>query len=260
LILSLRAQRNVILATLLGLAAAAWGLLVWQATHADAMMAMRPTMGIGAGLWLAIWVAMMIAIMFPTAAPMILVFGQVHATRRQRERPFVPTWVFVAAYILVWTLTGAVAYAVAVAAERLAAQSPWLMANAGRLGGLVLVAAGLYQLSPLKQVCLARCRSPLAFVMGSWRDGYGGAFRMGLEHGFYCLGCCWLLFVILFPLGMLNIAALAALTLLIFAEKSLPFGQRIRQLAALALIAYGLLEVALPGVLPTMQTGAQTGM
>jgi predicted metal-binding membrane protein len=260
LTLSLRAQRNLILALLLALAAAAWGLLVWQATHADTMMAMSPTMGMGAWLWLVIWVAMMVAIMFPTAAPMIVVFGQVHAGRRQRGQPFVPTWLFVAAYLLVWGLAGVLAYGAALLAERLAAQSPWLMANGGRLGGILLLGAGLYQLSPLKQVCLAKCRSPLAFVMSSWREGYQGAFRMGIEHGVYCLGCCWLFFVILFPLGMLNIAALAALTLLIFAEKSFPLGQRVRALAALALIAYGLIALAVPDVLPTIHTSGQSGM
>jgi predicted metal-binding membrane protein len=88
--------------------------------------------------------------------------------------------------------------------------------------------------------------------MSRWREGYGGAFRMGLEHGSYCLGCCWLLFVVLFPLGMMNIAALAALTVLIFAEKSLPLGHRIRQLGALALMGYGLIAIFVPDVLPTM--------
>jgi predicted metal-binding membrane protein len=237
--LSIRVQRNLILATLLVLATLAWGLLVWQAT---------------------IWVAMMVAVMFPTAAPMVLVFGQVHASRGRREQPFVPTWAFVSAYLLVWALAGALAYVGALTAERLAAQSPWIVANAGRLGGLVLVVAGLYQLSPLKERCLEKCRSPLAFVTSSWREGYRGAFRMGLEHGLYCLGCCWLLFVILFPLGMLNIAALAALTLLIFAENALPLGQRVRQVVALTLIAYGLFAVALPQVLPTMHGVGQNSM
>ena len=257
---SLRRQRDLILASLLVLAAAAWTLLIWQATHTDAMMAMSPTMGMGAALWLSIWVAMMVAIMFPTAAPMILMFAQVYATKRQRRQPFVPTWVFVGAYLLVWTLMGVLAYAAAVGAEHLAAQSRWLTAHAGRIGGLVLILAGLYQLSPLKHLCLAKCRSPLAFIMTSWRNGYGGAFRMGLDHGTYCLGCCWLLFVILFPLGMMNIAALAAITLLIFAEKSLPLGHHICQFGALALIIYGLVAVFVPDVLPTMQGHGQMGM
>jgi predicted metal-binding membrane protein len=145
------------------------------------------------------------------------------------------------------------AYAGALWAERLAQQVPWLMVNAARIGGGVLVLAGLYQFSPLKRSCLTKCRTPLDFVLSSWRDGYMGAFRMGLEHGIYCLGCCWLLFVIFFPLGMMNVAVMAVLTLLIFAEKSFPMGQRIAQLAALALIAYGMLVVAVPGALPVMQ-------
>ncbi|CCF84748.1 DUF2182 domain-containing protein [Nitrolancea hollandica] len=252
---SLRHQRNLILATLLVLAAVAWVVLIWQGLQADAEMAMSPTMGMGVGLWLAIWVAMMVAIMFPTAAPMILMFAQVTAGKRQRQQPFVPSWVFVSAYLLVWTLMGVVAYAAAAEAEWLASQSTWLIANAGRLGGGVLIAAGLYQFSPLKYRCLVKCRSPLAFIMASWRNGYGGAFRMGLEHGVYCLGCCWLLFVILFPLGMLNVAAMATITLLIFAEKSLPRGHRMAQLGAVVLIAYGLLAVSVPEILPTIMPG-----
>jgi predicted metal-binding membrane protein len=248
---SLRRQRNLILASLLGLAAVAWALLVRQAIRAEPEAAMSPTMGMGAVLWLAIWVAMMVAIMFPTAAPMILMFAHVHTTKRQRQQPFVPTWVFVSAYLLVWALAGVLAYGAAVAAEGFASESMWVMANAGRLGGGMLIVAGLYQFSPLKHRCLAKCRSPMAFIMTSWRDGYGGAFRMGVEHGMYCLGCCWLLFVILFPLGMLNVAAMAVIALLIFAEKSLPFGYRIGLLGAGCLIAYGLLAVFVPDVLPT---------
>lgn len=252
---SLRRQRNLILASLLFLAAVAWAVLIWQGVLVDARMAMSPTMGMSAGLWLAIWVVMMVAIMFPTAAPMILMFAQVSTAKRKRQQPIVPSWVFVSAYLLVWALVGVLAYAAAAEAEWLASQSTWLMVNAGRLGGGVLIAAGLYQYSPLKHRCLATCRSPLAFIMASWRDGYGGAFRMGLEHGCYCLGCCWLLFVILFPLGMLNVAAMATITLLIFAEKSLPRGHRMAQLGAIFLIVYGLLAVFVPEILPTVMPG-----
>jgi predicted metal-binding membrane protein len=250
--MTMHRERNVILALLLVLAATSWAILVWQ----SAMMnnqAMGLTMGMGAALFLSIWVVMMVAMMFPTAAPMILVFARVHADKRQGGKAFVPTWVFVSAYLLIWILFGVLAYAGALWAERLAQQVPWLMVNAARIGGGVLVLAGLYQFSPLKRSCLTKCRTPLDFVLSSWRDGYMGAFRMGLEHGIYCLGCCWLLFVIFFPLGMMNVAVMAVLTLLIFAEKSFPMGQRIAQLAALALIAYGVLVVAVPGALPVMQ-------
>jgi predicted metal-binding membrane protein len=257
---SLRVQRNLILAWLLVLTTAAWGVLIWQAMHTDATTAMSPTMGLGAAPWLSIWVAMMVAIMFPTAAPMIAMFTHVHALKRQSRQPFVPTWVFVGAYLLVWTGMGVLAYGAAVAGEHLANESMWLMDNAGRVGAAILVLAGLYQFSPLKHRCLTVCRSPLAFIIASWRDGYWGAFRMGLEHGSYCLGCCWLLFVILFPLGMLNIAALGALTLLIFAEKSLPLGHRARQLGAAALVLYGSIALLVPEILPTMQGPDHMGM
>lgn len=240
-------ERNLILASLLVLAAAAWALLALQA---QMPMAMTPTAGMEAPLFLAMWVAMMVAIMFPTAAPMILTFATVQKGKRGRGQAFVPTWVFVGAYLLVWTVFGVIAYAAAVAAEALAMNSMWLMENGGRIGGLLLVLAGLYQLSPLKTACLNKCRTPLSFIMTSWRDGYAGAFRMGLEHGWYCMGCCWLLFLILFPLGVMNIAAMVLLTALIFAEKSLPVGPRVVQGAAVALVFYGAVAIAMPEALP----------
>jgi predicted metal-binding membrane protein len=135
-------------------------------------------------------------------------------------------------------------------AERLAAASPWLLDNGGRIGGAVLILAGLYQLSPLKTTCLSKCRTPTSFVLTSWKEGRSGALRMGFEHGVYCLGCCWLLFVILFPLGMMNIAALAAVALLIFAEKTLAVGRVMARVAAVALIGYGIVVILMPGVLP----------
>ena len=125
----------------------------------------------------------------------------------------------------------------------------WLMTNAPRIGGALLVVAGLYQLSPLKHLCLAKCRTPLQFILSSWRDGYGGAFRMGFVHGAYCLGCCWFLFVLLFPLGIMNIAVMAVLTVVIFAEKMFPRGERIAQVVGLALILYGILVIVVPTTL-----------
>ncbi len=245
----LQRERYLILGLLLVLSALAWALLLWQSSTMSSP-AMGLTMGMSAIVFIAIWIVMMVAMMFPTAAPMILMFTKIYAGKRQQERPFVPTWVFVSAYLLVWSLCGIVIYPLAVGIEKLAAQSMWLMANAARLGGVVLLLAGLYQLSPLKHICLSKCRTPLQFILSSWHDGYGGAFRMGLEHGTYCLGCCWLLFVILFPLGIMNIAIMALVTALIYAEKSLPFGRQISQLAGAGLIIYGALVIFLPTALP----------
>ena len=246
-------QRNLILGALLLLAAGAWIVLIRQATAMDGMAlgATGPTMGLAAPLFLAIWIVMMVAMMFPTAAPMILMFAAIAAGKRQRNQPYAPTWIFVGAYLLVWSLCGVVAYGLALGAERLAAASPWLLRHGARAGGVVLILAGLYQLSPLKRVCLAKCRTPLQFILGSWRDGRAGAFRMALAHGRYCLGCCWLLFLILFPLGVMNIAVMAALTALIFAEKALPAGRRIGLVAAAVLIVYGVVVLLAPAALPT---------
>src|SRR6478735_854045 len=169
-------QRNVILGLLLALSAAAWAELVWHGTGAEMDMAMdSPTMGLRAPLFLAIWVIMMVAMMFPTAAPMIVTFHKVQAGKRQRGEAFVSTWIFVAAYISVWGLSGVAAYAGALAAETVATRTALSPATAARVGGMVLVSAGLYQLTPLKDLCLSKCRTPMTFIMTSWRDGATGA-------------------------------------------------------------------------------------
>ena len=244
----LPAERNLIIASLTILAVAAWAVLIWQGTETDGEMSL--TMGMSASLFIGLWVVMMVAIMFPTAAPMILMFARVHNGKKARGDNFVPTWVFTLAYLLVWSATGVAAYAVALGADRLADESAWIMDNASRFGGGLLVMAGVYQLTPLKDVCLRKCRTPITFVLSSWRDGYGGSLRMGMEHGVYCLGCCWLLFLILFPLGMMNVAVLALITLLIFAEKSLPIGRQVARAAAAGFILYGALVVFVPSALP----------
>jgi predicted metal-binding membrane protein len=248
-------ERNLILGSLLGLAAAAWALLIWQAAMTDDEMSL--TMGLSAPLWVALWIAMMVAIMFPTAAPMIMMFARIYAKKAGRGQPFVPTWVFAGSYLLIWSVVGVLAYGAAVAGDALADESAWVMDNAPRIGGGLLIAAGVYQLSPLKYVCLNKCRSPMSFILNSWRDGYGGTFRMGIEHGAYCLGCCWLLFAILFPLGMMNIAVLALITLLIFAEKSTPIGRQVASVAAVALILYGTVVVFVPDALPMTMSDSQ---
>lgn len=247
-------ERNLIIAVLLLLAAASWAVLVWQADLMD-MAGMGPTMGMSAALFLAVWVVMMVAMMFPTAAPMIVLFGRVQAARRNRGEAAVATSLFVGAYLLVWSAAGIVAFVAALAAEWLAVATGLTAEAAARIGGALLVLAGLYQLTPLKRACLTHCRSPLAFVMSSWRPGTSGAFRMGIEHGLYCLGCCWLLFVVLFPLGMMNVAAMAVITVFIFAEKTFPFGRRVVQAGAAVLVLYGVAVLIRPELLPTYFAG-----
>jgi predicted metal-binding membrane protein len=252
--------RAVILYALLGLAAVGWGLVIWQAGNDSSMsMSMRGegemgldlTMGMAAPLFLATWVAMMVAMMFPAAAPMILLFDRVERGKREAGRSYVPTVYFVGAYLAIWTVFGVFAFALAGGVERLAVNADWITGEWARIGGVLLIAAGLYQLTPLKNVCLSKCQSPMSFLMTSWREGKVGAVQMGLLHGGYCVGCCWLLFVILLPLGVMNVAAMIVIALLVFGEKTLPVGHRLARIAALVLVAYGVVVIMFPDALPT---------
>lgn len=257
----LTVQRDIILGVLLVLTVLAWAQLLWQRAYSGADMAMAsPTMGLSAPLFLATWVVMMAAMMFPATAPMILTFHQVQAGKRRRGQAFVSTWVFVAAYMLVWTLAGLAAYAGALLAESLAERLALSPTTAARIGGVLFIVAGIYQFTPLKDLCLAKCRTPLTFIMTSWREGHVGALRMGVAHGAYCLGCCWLLFAILFPLGIMNIAAMAIVTLVVFAEKALPWGRLASRATAAALLAYGAAVIAAPELLPVFSAGDSMNM
>jgi predicted metal-binding membrane protein len=246
--MQLEREHVLFLPTLLILAAVSWALLIWQA---GMMNGMGLTMGMGIGLFLAIWMVMMVAMMFPATAPMNLAFARVQRERHDGEHTFVPAWIFVGAYLLIWTLFGGLAYLGANAASELARTVPWLMMNATRIGGGILVLAGLYQFTPFKRICLAKCCMPQQFMRDGWRDGRVGAFRMGLSHGLSCLGANWLLCVLLFPLGLMNIAAMAVLTVLILAEKVFPQAERIAWIVGLALILYGTLVIVVPAALPT---------
>ena len=244
-------QRNAILVTLLGLAGAGWIVFLNQARQGMGVghaMSMRPdlTMGRSWPLFLAMWVAMMVAMMFPAAAPMVLMYGRM----RRSDPPSVA--LFTGAYIALWFAFGVVAYLFSALVESAASGSEWVATNWGRAGGILLVLAGVYQLTPLKDICLRHCRTPLSFVMTHWRDGRGGAVRMGLVHGVYCMGCCWLLFLILIPLGVMNVAAMMAVAGLVFAEKVVPHGRTIGRLASAALIVGGIAVTVRPSFLPTV--------
>jgi predicted metal-binding membrane protein len=255
---ALARPRFAILGALLVLSVIGWGLVLWQAANDASMpmdggeeMGLDLTMGLTAPLFLAMWVAMMVAMMFPAAAPMILLFDRVERGKREAGRSYVPTAYFVGAYLAIWVAFGGAAFALAVGIDRLAADAHWVTEQWVRLGGLLFIAAGLYQLTPLKDVCLSKCQSPMSFLLTSWRDGKVGAIQMGLLHGGYCLGCCWLFFVILLPLGVMNVAAMVAIALLVFGEKSLRVGTRFARAIALVLIVYGVAITLFPGALPT---------
>jgi predicted metal-binding membrane protein len=239
-------QRNVILSMLFAQVATAWAVLVWESANASMNTTMgSSSMGVSALVCL---VVMMVAMMFPSATPVILTYYD--EQEKRHGNAFVLTWVFAAAYILAWTLAGAVAYGGVHAIEAIAAQADLSSATTARAGGAILVVAGIYQFTPLKELFLAKCRAPISFIASSWRDGVAGALRMGLLHGEYCLGCCWLLFVILFPLGIMNLWAMAAVTLIILAEKTLPWPRLASYAIGIALLFYGAFIIALPQYLP----------
>ncbi len=243
-------QRNVILGVLLGLAAIGWVVFLDQAGDDMAMghqhMGPELTMGGSWPLFLGMWVAMMAAMMFPAAAPMVLMYARM----RRSDPPSVA--LFTGSYIALWFVFGALAYLLGAGVESAADRSDWVAMNWGRAGGALIVLAGVYQLTPLKDVCLSQCRTPMSFVMTRWRAGRAGAVRMGLLHGLYCMGCCWLLFVILVPLGVMNVAAMAAVAALVFAEKVLPVGRAVSTAAAALLVAYGIAVMVRPELLPTV--------
>lgn len=246
-------ERNAILISLVLLAGGAWALIIWVAASPmdrDMDMDAALTMGLGASVFLALWIVMMIATMFPSAAPMILMFERVQRGKLRRDGSFVPTWIFSVGYLFVWTLAGAVAYAIAASGELVARDHAWLSDAAPRIAAGTFIAAGVYQITPIKDACLSKCRSPMRFVLDSWRDGSAGALRMGVEHGAYCLGCCWMLFAVLFPLGMMNVVAIALITLFIFAEKEFSFGRAVGRAGAGALMAWGCIVLAAPDTLP----------
>jgi predicted metal-binding membrane protein len=218
------------------------------------------TIGPRAPLFLVMWIVMMVAMMLPTAAPMILTFHKVQAANRQPRDAFVSTWVFVAAYLVVWAFAGLAAYVGMQAAEAAIVRAALPPTAVAQLGGAIIVVAGIYQLTPLKDVCLSKCREPIDFIVTSYRDGATSALEMGFLHGAYCLGCCWLLFVILFPLGIMNVAAMAAVTLIILAEKTLPWPRLAPYATAAALVLYGALAITSPQLLPTFQQDGGAAM
>ena len=172
-----------------------------------------------ASIFFTMWVAMMVAMMFPAAAPMVLMYA------RMRKSDPASVALFTGSYIALWIAFGGLAFGLGRFVEDRAASSMWFADNWVRLAAGLLIVAGIYQLTPLKDICLRHCRSPLGFVMAHWRDGRTGAVRMGARHGLFCVGCCWLLFLILVPLGVMNIAAMIVVTLLVFGEKVLPWGR-----------------------------------
>jgi len=222
---ALNRDRAIMLCGLAGLSALAWAYLLYAGAG---MMEMDFTLTLG------IWAVMMIAMMTPSATPTLLMFAAIHRQRRQQARPLTPTALFLAGYLLAW-----------MGFSLLAALAQWGLHTASFFtsaapAGALLMAAGIFQWTPLKHTCLTHCRSPQGFFMTEWREGALGALRMGLKHGQYCVGCCWLLMTILFVVGVMNLLWMAVIAAFILIEKIAPFGPWVGRLAGLLLLSTGI--------------------
>jgi predicted metal-binding membrane protein len=246
-----RARRGLI-AALLVLATVAW----WSTAQRMGGMDDGPGTDLGAlGWFLAVWIVMMAAMMFPSVAPTVALYAGMVRRRRKPDAPFL----FAAGYLATWTGAGLLAYGVfelgrAVLGDQLA----WDGAGRWVAGGTVVLAAA-YELTPLKGVCLGKCRSPLGFLLGSWRDGRRGALAMGARHGAWCVGCCWALMASLFALGVMSLAWMAFVAALIALEKTMPWRRASTYGTAAVLLVLGVALIAAPEAIPGLSVPGDGG-
>jgi predicted metal-binding membrane protein len=237
-------SRLIIVILLFALAGVAW----WWTAGQMRGMDDGPWTGLGAfGWFIGVWVVMMAAMMFPSVSPTVALYSRMTRSRS----PLLPL-VFAAGYIATWAVAGAVAYAIVSAVTH---GSPGALAwdHAGRpVAGTILILAAVYQLTPLKDACLGKCRSPLGLLLGSWRDGRSGAFRMGMRNGAWCVGCCWALMASLFALGVMSIAWMIVVAVLITVEKTIPSRRIATYGTALILLCLGALLLVVPDAIPLL--------
>lgn len=226
---------------------AGWAFLLWLSLNMEHPLAelMMPdsaswSMASLLAIW-AMWALMMAAMMLPSALPVILTFTQLGMRSGERSRGRS----FVAAYLLVWFAFSIAATAAQWALQAMGWVDQMIVSTSAALNGLLLLVAGVYQFSPLKKMCLSGCRTPLGFLMGEWRPGIDGAFAMGVRHGVLCVGCCWALMALLFVGGVMNLAWIAALSMVVAVEKMAPGGERVAMALGIALIAAGVLRLAM---------------
>lgn len=234
----LERDQLIAIACLAGVIALCWAYLLTGAGKASPAMAMQPDWNTGYTLiMLAMWWIMMIAMMLPSAAPMILLFALLN--RRNTHGSLLAVVAFVLAYMVAWGGFSLAATALQWGLERADLLSPAMASTSAALGAALLIAAGIWQMTPLKHACLRHCRSPVMFFALGWRPGAGGAFRMGLVHGVFCLGCCWVLMVLLFYGGVMNLWWIAGLAAYVLVEKIAPAGHWLGRSAGILLIAWG---------------------
>ena len=240
-------QRAAAVVLLIVLPLVCWAWIVVMArdmygpmTGASAWMMTREWDARHVFLLLAMWAAMMAGMMLPSAAPLLLLYGAAARRRAVGGRATYEIYALAVGYVTMWSLFSVAATVAQSVLSMLLILSPMMTLTSPILGAAVLMLAGAYQMTPLKSVCLRQCQSPISFLMHHWRSGVRGAFRMGVDHGAYCLGCCWALMVLLFVGGVMNLAVIAALTAFIAFEKLGPFGVRTARASGALLIGAGL--------------------
>ena len=245
----LDARRVGLIALLLTFAAVGWAVTGDRMAGMDAGPGTDP----GAlGFYVGVWVVMMAAMMFPSISPMVLVYSQLTRARREKGQaaPAGTVGLFIGGYLVTWTLVGLVGFAIIKIARSLSIEAlSWDQGGPYLAGGVVVLAA-VYQLTPLKDVCLRHCRGPLSFLLAHWRNGRLGALRMGIVHGAWCVGCCWALMAALFALGVMSIGWMAFIAALIAVEKMLPWIRVANLTVAAVLLVLGLGVAFAPGSVP----------
>jgi predicted metal-binding membrane protein len=229
-------------ALLLALAAAGW----WSTAERMGGMDDGPWTGLGTlGWFLGLWIVMMAAMMLPSAIPAVTMYAGL-----AKDRTSLAPLFFVTGYLAVWAAAGLAAFVLATAGGRVAG-SVFAWDRAGRwAAGATLLLAAAYELTPLKDACLARCRVPIAFLLGSWRPGRGGGLRMGMTHGAWCAGCCWALMAALFALGVMSVAWTALVAAVVALQKILPWRRVATRGVGALLAAIGVLLLAAPAAVP----------
>ena len=203
------------------------------------MTTLKPWTAGYAAMMFVMWAVMMVAMMVPTAVPMVLLYALVWRKRVADGTGFAAIGAFTFGYVIVWTVFSAAATVLQWGMEHAALLSPMMVTASPVVGGLIVAAAGVYQLTPYKYACLKRCRSPIMFLTASWRDGTGGALRMGLSHGAFCVGCCWALMALLFVGGVMNLVWIAAITAFVLLEKVVPGGHRVSWVSGGGMVLFG---------------------
>jgi len=192
-------------------------------------------------LLLLMWFVMMIAMMTPAVAPLILIFAMVNRQRKQQNRPFVNTAYLMTGYFLVWAAFSLAATSLQWLLQQISLLNPEMKTTSKILGSVILITTGIFQFTAFKHTCLQYCRTPIEFVHRHWKEGKQGALRMGIQNGFYCLGCCWMLMVLLFVAGIMNLLWVALIAVFVLIEKITSQTKWISYVAGCALILYGIL-------------------